>query len=106
MPTPESKFQSQVIKFLKSKGAMTLKYEQNATTHAGVADIVWFYKTKYGFLETKKSKDAPFRPGQKLFLEKMSKWTFAKAVFPENYDIIKREIMDIIRNEDLQSSRL
>lgn len=100
---PEAKFQAKIITWLEEHGCVALKYGQNATTRAGVSDIIWFYKSKYGFLEVKRSEDAEFRPLQKEFLDRIQKWTFAKVVFPENFDIIKEEITEIIRNEDLQS---
>lgn len=93
----ESVFQGKVKEWLEEQGCYVLKYPQSAYTHAGVSDLIWFYHDKYGFLEVKKSKDAPFRPGQKSFLEKMSKWTFAEAVYPENFEDIKKELLNMLR---------
>lgn len=100
---PEAKFQAKIITWLKKHGCVVIKYEQNATTKAGIPDIIWFYKSKYGFLEVKRSKDAPFQPLQEEMIKTLGKWTYARVVFPENFDIIKKEIEEIIVNENLQS---
>ena len=95
--TPEGKFQKTVIKWLKSKGCVVLKYEQNATTRAGVADVAFFHEGFYGFLECKKAKTSPLRPGQKQFIQKMDDWSYGKIVYPENWDIIKKELGEMLR---------
>ena len=97
----ESDLQATIMHWLQGHGAVAFKYQQNATTRAALPDIFWCYKKAYGFLEVKKDSKASFRPGQKETLEGLGKWTFAKVVFPENWGIIREEIEDIIRNEDL-----
>lgn len=97
----EKNFQAKVVKYLRSKGCIVLKYQQNATTRASIPDIFWCYKKAYGFLEVKRDSKASFRPGQKECLERLSEWTYAKVVFPENWGIVKKEIKEILQNEDL-----
>lgn len=99
----ESDFQSKVIRWLKSRGCIALKYQQNATTVASIPDIVFFYKRRYGFLEVKRSATAKFRPGQKEKVAFLDKWSYARVVYPENFDKIKIEIMELIENEDVLS---
>ena len=99
----EADFQAKVIKWLKSKGCIVIKMQQNATTHSGIADLAWFYKTKYGFLEVKKDEKSRFRPLQKRFLDRVSKWSCSAVVYPENFDMIKEKIIEVIHDEDLQS---
>ena len=93
----EKDFQKKVIQFLKKQGCFVLKYEQNATTIAGVADIFFCKEGFYGWLECKKSKTARFRPGQKEFIAKMDEWSYARAIYPENYDEITKELKEILR---------
>lgn len=92
----EKDFQSKVIKWLKSKGCVVLKYQQNATTITGVADVFFCKEGFYGFLECKKSKNAPLRPGQKQFITKMAEWSYGAIVYPENWDKIKNELVVIL----------
>lgn len=95
--TLEKDFQSKIIKWLKSQGCVALKYEQNATTRAGVADIFFCKEGFYGFIEAKKAKNSPLRPGQKEFIMKMSEWSYGKIVFPENWDETKKELEQLLR---------
>lgn len=99
---PEAKFQASVTKWLRSKGCIVYKMQQNATTRIATPDIVWFYKRRYGFLEVKRARNASFRPGQEEMVARLDKWSYARVVFPENFDTIKAEIDEIIANEERQ----
>ena len=88
----EKDFQKAVIKWLKFRGCLVLKYEQNATTRAGVADVFFCKEGFYGFLECKKAKNSPLRPGQKQFIEKVDNWSYGKIIYPENWAKIKKEL--------------
>lgn len=92
MAGPEAKFQAEVIRWLKKHGAVALKYQQNATTQAGVADVFFCKEGFYGFIETKASKNSPVRPGQKEFIEKINKWSYGKIVYPENWPEVQKEL--------------
>lgn len=98
----ESDFQSKFLTRLRKLGCKCYKQQMNATTRAGTPDVIICYKKFYGFCEFKRSKDAPFRPGQKEELDELSKWTFAKAVFPENCDKIMSELIEIFQHEDMR----
>ena len=92
----EADFQKIVIKWLRSKGCLVLKYEQNATTRAGVADVFFCKEGFYGFIECKKSKSAPLRPGQQEFINKVDTWSYGKIVWPgDRWEETKKEL-DII----------
>lgn len=93
----EKDFQSKVIRWLKSQGCVVLKYEANATTKVGVADVFFCKEGFYGFLECKKSKNAKKRPGQQAFIDKMDEWSYGKFVYPENWDTIKAELGEMLK---------
>ena len=93
----EADFQSKIVKWLRSKGCMVLKYQQNATTRAGIPDIIFLKEGFWGAIEVKKSKTAKFRPGQKEMVAKMNEMSWAKAVYPENWDETKKEMEEILR---------
>lgn len=92
MGTPESKFQTKVSKWLRERGCLVLKYQQNATTRQSVADLFFCKEGFYGFIECKRSKSAPLRPGQKEFINKMNDWSWAKICYPENWEETKKEL--------------
>lgn len=94
--TPEAKFQQSVIRWLKSKGCIVLKYEANATTKVGIPDVFFCKEQFYGFLECKKSKNARIRPGQKPFIDKINAWSYGKIIYPENWDETKHELEEML----------
>lgn len=93
----EADFQAKVIKWLKSKGCIVIKMQQNATTHSGIADLFFCFEGFYGFLEVKKSRNAKFQPLQKRFIEKINKWSYGAVVYPENFEKIKKELSEMLR---------
>lgn len=87
----ESKLQSEIIKWLKNKGCFVMKCDGSGVP-AGTSDILFCFEGFYGFIEVKAAKSSPFRPLQKEFLQLMSKWSWAKVVYPGNWDEIKSEL--------------
>ena len=98
----EATFQSIFMNELRKLGYKCYKQQMNATTRRGTPDCIICYKKFYGFCEFKKSKDARFRPGQKETLEELSKWTYAKVVFPENSGTIMSELVLIKDRQDAE----
>ena len=96
----ESKFQAEFVSDLRDMGCVCLKQDPVIGRQKGVADTLVIYRSRWMFLEFKASAVSPYRPGQKEFLDKMSKWGFAKTIYPENADMIKSEIERIIKDED------
>lgn len=92
----EKEFQAKVVKYLRSKGCFVWKTQENATTRAGVADIFFCLEGFYGFIECKCNKTARLRPGQKEFIEKMDKWSWARICYPENWEETKKELGGIL----------
>lgn len=95
--TPEGKFKTEVVKWLRSKGCFVWICKQDATTQKGVSDLFFTYEGFYGFLELKASKNAPRRPGQEAFVKKMNEWSWAKMAYPENWGEIKRELEGLLK---------
>lgn len=81
----EANFQKTVIKWLKKQGCFVMKLTPMPGIPDGTSDIEAIYKGRCCWVECKKSEDAPFRPGQKRFLQEQSKFTLSMAVYPENY---------------------
>lgn len=93
----ESQFQSKIIKFLKSQGCIAWKLEQNATTSASRPDILFLKEGFWGAIEVKKSAKARFQPGQKQMIKKLNEWSWCKAVWPDNFEDIKNELLDLLK---------
>ena len=86
----ESKFQSNLIKELKSlfPGCMVLKNDPNYIQ--GVPDLLVLYKKHWAALECKRSADSSVRPNQPYYVEEMDRMSFASFIYPEN----KEEVLD------------
>ena len=96
--TLEKDFQKTVIKWLKSKGCIVLKYQQNATTIVGVSDVFFCKEGFYGFIECKKAKNSSLRPGQQAFINKVNEWSYGKIVWPGDcWEKTKKELEQMLR---------
>ena len=93
----EADFQKKIMKWLRAQGAFAMKCQQNATTRAGISDIFFCKEGFYGFIEVKKSKSAKRQPGQEAFVKKMDEWSWAKVVWPDNWEETKKELGEILR---------
>lgn len=101
----EAKFQSDFVSDLRDMGCVVLKQDPVIGRQKGVADTLVIYRSRWMFLEFKASLSSPYRPGQKEFLEKMSKWGYARMVCPEVERVVKLEIERIIKDEDNKAKR-
>ena len=86
----ESKFQANLIKELKDRfpGCIVLKNDANYLQ--GVPDLSIFYKDKWAWLETKRSRNASHRPNQDYYISHGDEMSFARFISPEN----KQEVLD------------
>lgn len=87
----ESKLQAEIIRWLREEGCFVMKCS-GAGVPTGTSDIFFCLEGFYGFIEVKKSGKAGFQPLQKEFLDKMADWSWAKAVYPENWLEVRSEL--------------
>lgn len=98
--TLEKDFQSTIVKWLRSKGAVVFKYQQNATTRAGLPDIFFVKDGFWGAIEVKKTKSSPFRPGQKAMIEKLDSMSWAKVVWggkSSNWPEVRKDLEEMLK---------
>jgi len=93
----EADFQSKVLKWLRSKGCIAYKMQQNATTRIATPDILFIKEGFWGAIECKASSRAKFQPGQKEMVAKLDGWSWARVAYPQNWDIIKDELEEILK---------
>ena len=96
----ESKFQSDFISTLRDMGCICLKQDPTTGKQKGIPDYLVIYKSRWMFLEFKANLSSPYRPLQREWLDRLSKWGYAKRICPETASMIKSEIERIIRDED------
>jgi hypothetical protein len=94
--TVEGKLQSEIIKWLKSKGAYVIKCKSGPGTPVGCPDIIFLYEGAWGAIEVKASKVSKFRPGQKPTLARLGAWSpFVYVAYPANWLEIKKELTNL-----------
>jgi len=88
----ERDYQKKLVKKLKDifPGCIVLK--NDAQLKQGVPDLLILYKDQWAALEVKQSEDAPHRPNQDFFVEKMDSMSFAQFIYPENENFILSEL--------------
>ena len=86
----ENKFQSGLIKELKTKfpGSIVLKNDPNYIQ--GIPDLLVLHNNKWAALECKKEGKSSHRPNQDYYISKMDGMSFARFISPEN----KQEVLD------------
>jgi Holliday junction resolvase len=91
----ESRFQREVIDRLERMGAFVLK--NDAQYIQGIPDLVFFFGTKWGFLEVKRSRTEAFQPNQEYYIELLNGMSFASVIYPEAEEEVFDEIQQTFR---------
>lgn len=80
----EKHLQSEIIKYLQSKGAYVLK--NDATYRQGVPDLAFWHPDLQGFIEVKANAKSPFQPLQLKTIEKLKNMSiFCEVIHSENW---------------------
>lgn len=88
----ESKFQSNLKKELKERFPDCIVTKMDSGDIQGIPDLLILYKNKWATLENKKSANAPHRPNQDYYVNKMNEMSFSKFIYPENKDEVIDEL--------------
>ena len=89
----EKRLQSQIIKWLKSRGCYVIKHSAIAGVPTGCPDISAYYDGAVIFIEVKASLKAKYQPLQKETLARLKDWfEFVYVVAPENWPEIQTEL--------------
>jgi len=88
----EAKLQSEIIRWLRSKGCYVIKHNAGPGVPVGCADLSFYIEGCYGFIEVKANKRSSLRPLQEEFIKQMAEWSWAKVVSYENWPEVKQEL--------------
>jgi len=80
----ENEFQSKLIKKIKKMFPESIVLKNDPNYKQGIPDLTVLYKDKWATLECKKDKNAPARPNQPYYVDKMNQMSFSRFIFPEN----------------------
>ena len=92
----ESDLQSNIRKYLKSKGCYVLVIRPQPGIPDGCSDVIFMLEGFWGAIEVKKDPKAKFEPLQKETLEKFDAWSFARRVDPTNWPMVRGELEQIL----------
>lgn len=92
MPRTEGKFQKELIKEIKSRFPGCIVMKTNPGYIQGIPDLMVVYNEHWFALECKDSEDAPKRPNQEYYVNKMNEMSFSRFIFPENKEEVLNEI--------------
>ena len=93
----ERDYQKGLIKRLKSKFPDCIVQKENEQLKQGAPDLLILYKNKWAALEVKRFKDAPHRPNQDYWVERMKKMSYASFIYPENEQQVFKELEEVFR---------
>ena len=88
----ESKFQADLKKEIKKRFPGCIVTKLDSGDIQGIPDLLILYKDMWATLENKRSADAPKRPNQEYYVNKMNEMSFSRFIFPENREEILEEL--------------
>ena len=88
----EADFQGDLIKEIKNRFPGCIVMKNDSGYLQGVPDLTVLYGNKWATLEDKKSEDAPHRPNQDWYVNKMNDMSFSAFIFPENKEEVLNEM--------------
>lgn len=88
----ESDFQADVMEEITKTydGCIITKLDSSYTQ--GIPDFLILYKNQWATLEFKKDENAPPRPNQPYYVDKMNKMSFSRFIYPENKEEVMNEL--------------
>lgn len=89
----ESKYQKDLMDKIREEYPGCLIMKNDSGYIQGIPDWTILYEDKWAVLEAKCDKDAPARPNQPYYVEKLNGMSYSRFVYPENED----EVLDGLR---------
>ena len=80
----ESKFQSELIKELKSIFPGCIVMKNDSSYIQGIPDLLVLYSDKWATLECKKTLNSSHQPNQDYYVGLMNDMSFSRFICPEN----------------------
>lgn len=94
----ERDFQAKLIKKLKTMFPGSIIMKNDSEYIQGIPDILILHGKGWAALEVKRSENAPHRPNQDYYINKMDNMSFAAFVYPENEEAILYELQQTLES--------
>ena len=94
----ENKFQANLIKELKERFPGCIVMKSDSSYIQGIPDLLVLHNDKWASLEWKKSRNAPKRPNQEYYVNKMNHMSFSRFICPENKEEVLNELRDVFES--------
>ena len=93
----ESQFKAKLKKKLEVlfPGCVIMKNDANYIQ--GIPDLTILWKNKWAMLETKRESDAPKRPNQQYYVDRLNAMSFAAFICPENEEEVLHDLQHAFR---------
>lgn len=88
----ESTLQTNIRKYLKSKGCYVLVIKPQPGIPDGTPDIIFMLEGFWGAIEVKTDELSKYQPLQKEILEVFDAWSWARRVDPSNWPSVMQEL--------------
>ena len=88
----ENQYQAELKKRLKNMFPGCLVTKLDSSDFQGIPDLLILYKNKWAILEVKKDAEAPHRPNQDYYVNKLNNMSFSRFIFPENEEEVLNEL--------------
>lgn len=92
----ENKFQSNLIKKIKSMFPGCIVMKNDSSYIQGIPDLTILFNDKWAVLECKKSSNAKRQPNQQHYISKMKKMSYAAFICPENEEEVLNELQQAL----------
>lgn len=92
----ESSLQSEIRRYLKSKGCYVLVIRPQPGIPDGCSDIIFMLEGFWGAIEVKKNPAADYQPLQEETLEIFDNWSWARRVDPTDWLSVKAELEQML----------
>ena len=93
----ESEFQKDLMDEIRKRYPGCIIFKNDSGYIQGFPDWTILYKDKWATLENKRSKNAPKRPNQEYYVDKMNKMSFSRFIYPENKEEVLNELCKTFR---------
>lgn len=92
----ESKFQSNLIKEIKSMFPGCIVLKNDSSYMQGIPDLLILHKDKWASIEVKRSANASKQPNQEYYVGLMNEMSFSRFICPENKEEVLRDLQQAL----------